>query len=1032
MADLLTRLQTALGDAYRVERELGGGGMSLLFLATEASLRRQVVIKLLPPESASEVSAARFKQEIELAAHLQHPNILPVLSVGAEGDLLFYVMPFVSGESLRHRLTREGKLPVTDAVRLLYEIADALAYAHAEGVVHRDVKPENILLFASHAVLVDFGVARAVTAARGGGRLTDTGVSVGTPAYMSPEQAAGERLIDASADVYSLAVVGYEMLAGVLPFMGPTARAVIAAHLTATPQPLVDLRPDTPPAVATAIARALAKDPHARLRTAAEFRDAMGSAAVSAAARHGHPARVVGLYALASVAVLGVAYFLTVQLGLPSWVISGAAVLLLIGFPIVVVTGLAERRRAVTRTTSASVARSKGLPGWLTWRRALAGGGLAFGALGVGTAGYMAMRLLGIGPLGTLVASGVLKNREPVILADFQNRSTDSTLGPSLTAAFRVDLSESPTVRLVDAEAIAAALRRMERPSATLLDAVLAREIAQRENVKAVVTGELDPVGRGYVLSASLVAAVDGHVLTALRETADNDAALIGALDRLSRKLRERIGESLKSIRASEPLAQVTTGSLDALRKYSEAGRAEEEADYERAAAGYRDATAIDTGFAMAYRKLGAMLWNSGASDSVIAAAYAQAFQHRDRLPEVESYLATADYYRMSDYDWRKAVAAYRSLLERDPENTIALNNLAWMLNVRRQWREAESLSVRAMKLGPSINYVADAALAQMGQGRYADAQVTLDRFARIAPHNPFFLQVRSALESAQGDYAAAERDLRDLRIEQRGSAPWRATASSGLAWLDEVRGKLALAARDLDDFMEASEQRGLVSDYVAGAAWRALFDVRYRNRPLAALKAVAAALARHPLSSMPTLDRPYPALAVFYAEAGRPELARQLLTEYERVVPEPSRRGHPERLAVPGAIALAEGRAEDAILAYRAWTEEAPLPAEGLFELGTAYERAGQPDSALAVYERSVSTPGPRTPFRGVRDVGEAHALAPGFKRLGELYDARGDRAKAREYYGRFVDLWKDADTELQPTVRDVRARIVGLVGQR
>src|SRR5256886_16160491 len=277
MSDLQARLQAALGDVYQVERELGGGGMSRVFLATEASLHRAVVIKLLPPEFASEVSEARFKQEIELAAHLQHPNILPLLTAGAKGDLLFYVMPFVSGESLRHRLTREGKLPVADAVRVLHEIADALAYAHAEGVIHRDVKPENILLLGSHAVLTDFGVARALAEARSGGRLTDTGLALGTPGYMSPEQAAGERHVDARADVYALAVVGYEMLAGSPPFAGPTAQALIAAHLTATPKPLTDARPEAPPAVANAIARALAKDPNARLRTAAEFRDALGA-----------------------------------------------------------------------------------------------------------------------------------------------------------------------------------------------------------------------------------------------------------------------------------------------------------------------------------------------------------------------------------------------------------------------------------------------------------------------------------------------------------------------------------------------------------------------------------------------------------------------------------------------------------------------------------------------------------------------------------------------------------------------------------
>ncbi len=277
MAELLGRLQSALGDAYRVERELGGGGMSRVFLATEASLHRQVVIKVLPPDLSSEVSQARFRQEIELAAHLQHTNILPVLTAGAKDDLLYYVMPFVSGESLRHRLTREGKLPVADALRILHEIGDALSYAHAEGVIHRDIKPENILLLGSHAVLMDFGVARALAEARSGERLTETGMGVGTPGYMSPEQVAGERHIDARADVYALAVVGYEMLAGVAPFEGPTAQAILAAHLTKTARPVRDVRPEVPAAVNDAIARALAKDPAQRLHTAAEFRDALGA-----------------------------------------------------------------------------------------------------------------------------------------------------------------------------------------------------------------------------------------------------------------------------------------------------------------------------------------------------------------------------------------------------------------------------------------------------------------------------------------------------------------------------------------------------------------------------------------------------------------------------------------------------------------------------------------------------------------------------------------------------------------------------------
>ncbi len=1023
---MLLRLKAALAGRYTIELELGQGGMATVYLAHDVRHDRRVAVKVLRPELSLELGADRFVREIHLAARLNHPHIMPLFDSGEDGGFLYYVMPVVEGESLRERLQQAKRLPVEDATQIAQEVADALDYAHRHGVVHRDIKPENILLQDGHAVVADFGIGKAVSAAaQGVAALTRTGVTVGTPAYMSPEQAAGDEAIDGRSDLYSLGCVLYEMLAGEPPFTGPTAQAVIAAHLTATPRPLAELRSDTPPWVADAIARALAKDPNARFRAATAFRDAIGAPATAAAPRPAHPLRVPGLYGLAAALALGVVYLLTIELGLPSWVISDAVVLLLVGLPIVVATGLVERRRAVARAIGAPAA--VGPSRWLTWQRTVAGLGLAFGALGVGAAGYMAMRLLGIGPVGTLVASGVLKNRESLILADFENRTPDSTLGPSLTAAFRVDLSESPTVRLMDGAAIAEALRRMERRATIPLDPGLAREIAQREDVKAVVRGEIDPLGRGYVLSASLIAAADGHVLTALRETADNDAALIGAVDRLSRKLRERIGESLKSIRAAPPLEQVTTASLDALRRYSDGARAEQEGDWERAAASYRDATALDTGFATASWRLAVMLYDSRASDSAFAAAMTAAFRHRDRLPEIERYLAIGryyEYYERADDGWHQATAAYRAVLERDPDNIIALNDLSRVLYEGRRYQEAETLAVRAMRPGRRIGPFINAALAQMGQGRYADAQASLDRFARIAPHNPLILAVSFTVAGSRGDYATAERDLRQLRAEQRESAVWQAASSAGLAWLNEVRGRLGQAARDLADFMAVSEQRGVASSYVVGAIRRGLLDVRYRHRPLAGVTAVEAALGRHPLSSIPTLNRPYLALAAFYAEAGRPEAARRLLAEYERLVPERTRRGHPGRLTAAAAIALAEGRVEDAILGYRAWIEQAENPADGLFELATAYERARQPDSALAVYERSVTAPGVRAPLV-LFDPVDARAFAATLQRLGALYRARGEHAKARDYYGRFVDLWKDAEPELQPIVAEARAAL-------
>src|SRR2546427_5841214 len=289
-------------------------------------------------------------------------------------------------------------------------------------------------------------------------------------------------------------------------------------------------------------------------------------AVAAAAAARAHPLRVAGLFALPSVAVLGVVYFLMDQLRLPRWGMPGAIGLLVAGLPIMVLTGLIERRRALARTTGhMTPPPAGGLHGWLTWRKAVAGGVAAFAALGLGAAGYSAMRPLGIRPVGTRVASGVLEKRDRLVLADFENRTTDSTLGPSLTEALRVDLAQSPVVRLLDAAAVGQGLGRMGRAAGSPLDLPLARELAQREGAKAVVHGQIDPLGRGYVVSAELVGASDGAALVAVRENAQDDGAIIGAVDRLSHRLRERIGESLKTIRASDPLEQVTTRSLAAL-----------------------------------------------------------------------------------------------------------------------------------------------------------------------------------------------------------------------------------------------------------------------------------------------------------------------------------------------------------------------------------------------------------------------------------------------------------------------------------
>ncbi|MEJ7813278.1 MAG: serine/threonine-protein kinase, partial [Gemmatimonadaceae bacterium] len=273
--DLREHLQTTLGSAYTLERELGGGGMSRVFVATETALGRRVVVKVLPPDLSGAVSAERFRREVQLAASLRHPHVVPVFSAGEAGGLLYYTMPFVAGESLRERLQREGELPVADTMRVLHEVADALAHAHRRGVVHRDLKPENILLEEGHAAVADLGIAKALRAATEGtdggesGPLTGTGLSLGTPGYMAPEQAAGDA-VDHRADLYALGVVAYEMLAGEPPFRRYSAQALLAAHMADAPEPVSKRRPSVPPALAALVMRCLAKRPADRPQSAHE------------------------------------------------------------------------------------------------------------------------------------------------------------------------------------------------------------------------------------------------------------------------------------------------------------------------------------------------------------------------------------------------------------------------------------------------------------------------------------------------------------------------------------------------------------------------------------------------------------------------------------------------------------------------------------------------------------------------------------------------------------------------------------------
>ncbi|HSE52200.1 MAG TPA: serine/threonine-protein kinase, partial [Gemmatimonadales bacterium] len=276
MSEILARLSAALGDRYQIERQIGEGGMATVYLARDLKHGRRVAIKVLRPELAARLGSERFLHEIKVTAGLQHPNILPLYDSGATDEFLYYVMPYVDGESLRTKMRHDGQLSVEDTVAISRSVAAALDYAHEHGIVHRDIKPENVLLQRGQALVADFGIALAVSAA-GGERLTQAGISVGTPDYMSPEQAAGDRTVDARSDIYSLGAVTYEMLTGDPPHPANTVQGVIGKILHEKPSPISQSRDLVPANVTAAVHRAIAKSPADRFTRASQFADALSN-----------------------------------------------------------------------------------------------------------------------------------------------------------------------------------------------------------------------------------------------------------------------------------------------------------------------------------------------------------------------------------------------------------------------------------------------------------------------------------------------------------------------------------------------------------------------------------------------------------------------------------------------------------------------------------------------------------------------------------------------------------------------------------
>jgi tetratricopeptide (TPR) repeat protein len=576
---------------------------------------------------------------------------------------------------------------------------------------------------------------------------------------------------------------------------------------------------------------------------------------------------------------------------------------------------------------------------------------------------------------------------------------------------------------VVDRAAVDQVLIRMQRDPETALSVERAREVAIREGIKAIVGGDITSIGGGFVLSTRLVSAESGELLAAYRESAADTTAIIGAIDRLSKRLRERMGESLKSTRANEPLDRVTTTSLEALRMYSQAVRAIEQGQIDRGRRLLEEAVALDTTFAMAYRKLGVV--SPGRAERVDALS--KAYRYRDRLTDRERNLTLGTYYYDVTGEDDRAIAAYESLLEMHPNDTWALNNLSLIYSNHRNYADAERLLRRAIGIDSTgALYYGNLVTAQVALGKFDSAENTLNKYAEKIPGHPNFDFYAASLASARGQYAEAEERLAAI-LENNDGAFTRLGATIVRANLAFVRGQLAEGEALLERAKAESEAIGYEAGGLAFGVQSAAIDLLVRGATDPAIRKVESALVEYPLAEIPPLDRPYGFLAMVYAFSDDPERAREFMAEYEREVPSESRpRDDTSPMVTRGVLALAEGQPEEAARQFRRADREG-CPICVLPLLGRAYEMAEQPDSVLAIYKRYVDTP-------WIERLASTdwYALPYVYERLGQLYHARGDVEEAAFYYSRFIELWEDADAELQPRVEAARRALRSLAPDR
>ncbi|HKP29962.1 MAG TPA: protein kinase [Gemmatimonadales bacterium] len=764
----VARVRKALASRYRVERVLGEGGMATVYLAIDLKHNRKVALKVMRPELAATLGSERFLREVEIAARLNHPNILPMHDSGEAEGLLYYVMPYIDGESLRDRIKREGQLPVEEALRLAREVSEALAYAHSQGVIHRDMKPANVLLSAGHALVADFGIARAM----GGDAITHTGLAIGTPQYMSPEQAMGSP-VDGRTDVYAVGAVLYEMLAGDPPFGGSNSQAILTKSLTEPPRALSASRPAVSPALNTLVQRALAKDPDGRFPDAKAFAEALqrgidqarqssGTIEVQSGVSAG---LIWGLFAGASAIALMLAFLLVRSRGLPSWTLAFALVLLAIGAAVLLATGRAEKRRA-------GGIEPRGLEKRLTYRNAAIGGVLAM------MLWALVSTTLTLG--GTRSGSGTSESASGAVrlaVLPFENR------GDPADAYFADGIADEMRGKLASLGGFQITARSSsdQYRQTTKSPQQIGQELSVDYLLSATIRWAKGTGGKDRVqVVPELINVKNGGV--AWQQSFDADLTDVFQVQtQIASRLAGALGVALGSQETTK-LTERPTENLAAYDLYLK-GRAVTGADavsLRTALRYYEQATTLDSSFADAWGQMAATLltlYANASPDPDFAARARRAIDKAKALAPDQAMPHTADvmYAYTVLHDPVRAQAAVDAGLKVAPNDPGLLARAANVERAFGRYEEALAHLERARRLDPrSVGVASNLQNTLLWLRRYPEALGASEAALSITPGDLSVTQDKAMIYVAQGDLAGAREVIR--QVSPTVAAPTLAT----------------------------------------------------------------------------------------------------------------------------------------------------------------------------------------------------------------------------------------------------------------